>query len=100
MGWREALDDRPSEYALMELLPADRIALARELLAGTGRVVARDVGEIPNDEWGGVSRAAGWNACRAAMMGGATADDMPGIKAQILNRRAMMVLGCLNDDAT
>lgn len=48
-----------------------RIALAREMLKGTGRVVARDVGLKPHDDWGDIitdARADGWNACRAAML--------------------------------
>ena len=48
-------------------MPApDRIALARELLEGTGRVVARDV-PVSNkaEPWW-----SGWNACRGSMMGG------------------------------
>jgi len=54
--------------ALISMPAPDRIALARELLAGTGRVVARDVGEQyleldDNRMW-----CHGWNACRAAMM--------------------------------
>lgn len=92
MGWREALaavfqrrhdewKDGKSEgisvgAAVMELSPADRIALARELLAGTGWVPARDVGEKPDpinqyDDhvWGKVE---GWNAARAAMLGDET----------------------------
>jgi hypothetical protein len=45
----------------------ERIALARALLAGTGRVVARDAGGrdgVEGDDWDD-----GWNACRAAMLG-------------------------------
>jgi len=86
MGWRDAVEQvvrdcclcgsdaeidamaRTVATLLSAMPPADCLALARELLP-EGWVVARDVGEIPNDEWGGVSRAGGWNACRAAMMG-------------------------------
>lgn len=76
--------------ALLAMPAAARIAMARELLAGTGRVVARDVGTtkpdaVPwryGDLWEGVQEDAdeenldaicngyadGWNACRAAML--------------------------------
>jgi hypothetical protein len=90
MGWRDDADlEKALRYlthgvgsneevfaALLAMPPADRIALARELLAGTGRVVAREVRRVeredapePNqidgddDAW-----VNGWNACRAAMM--------------------------------
>jgi len=43
----------------------ERIALARALLAGTGRVVAREVACPFND----TRAVTGWNACRAAMLG-------------------------------
>ncbi len=48
----------------------DRIARARELLAGTGRVVAKEVcvGDDPNDNPTAAAWARGWDACRAAMM--------------------------------
>lgn len=46
--------------------PADRIALARELLAGTGRVVVRDCGEMIGER-GFEQKADGWNAARAAL---------------------------------
>jgi hypothetical protein len=50
-------------------MPApDRIALARELLEGTGMVVAREVGKRHEGRTG-FDEAVGWNACRAAMMG-------------------------------
>lgn len=53
---------------LMEEPPADRIALARELLEGTGKVVAEPIDRrhttTPVDGYN-----AGWNACRAAMLG-------------------------------
>jgi len=80
MGWQDALGDRYTAGALKELSPEHRLALARELLP-EGRVVARDVaahaevGEfmIAENErermamlW---ARLAGWNACRAAMLG-------------------------------
>ena len=58
MGWQEWLGERFEIWdaggnaswddwrVTVEDMPApDRIALARELLAGTGRVVARDVGD-------------------------------------------------------
>jgi hypothetical protein len=93
MAWRERLaalfNDRHEEWRLgqresvsagdtvLALPTHDRIALARELLANTGMVVARDVGVVeredapePNqidgddDAW-----VNGWNDCRAAMMG-------------------------------
>ena len=85
MGWREEFANTfdvlrngqlgTTEDALAWLLslpPADRIALARELLQGTGRVVARDVGEWPDkraqlSDAQGYYRAA-WNACRAKML--------------------------------
>ena len=53
---------------LLAMPPADRIALTRELLEGTGRVVARDVDapEIATSWFAG-----GWVACRATML----ADD-------------------------
>lgn len=55
---------------LLAMPLADRIAFARELLAGTGRVVARDVGERGSEResegWPGPND--GWNACRAAML--------------------------------
>lgn len=95
MGWREALrrllemaHHNPTPFeantfmAFVADWPApDRIALARELLEGTGRVVARDVAAIEgvgelmvadNDRMRHAmvaARAAGWNACRAAMLG-------------------------------
>jgi hypothetical protein len=73
MGWREVVASvkgwdgmtigtdaaKRVADALAAMPPPDRLALARELLPA-GFVVARDV----------------------------TADDLPGIKAQILNRRA------------
>lgn len=54
--------------ALLTMPTPDRIALARELLEGTGRVVARDVDapEIATSWFAG-----GWVACRATML----ADD-------------------------
>lgn len=39
MGWRESLGDRYTADALMGLSAPDRIALARELLEGTGKVI-------------------------------------------------------------
>lgn len=63
------------ETALLTMPMADRIVLARELLEGTGRVVARDVGEMqtPGDRWDDAAwaRQESHNACRAAML----ADD-------------------------
>lgn len=47
----------------------DRIAHARKLLAGTGLVLARDVGPWRPDANGEYTQAAmGWNGCRAAML--------------------------------
>lgn len=58
------------ETALRAMPAPDRIALARELLAGTGRVVARDVpGSVICDPWW-----MGWDACRQAML---PKDDTP-----------------------
>ena len=57
--------------ALFALPPADRIALARELLANTGRVVAREVDAMAyaDDLDPAVNgHRDGWNACRAAML--------------------------------
>lgn len=66
-----------AERALRAMPAPDRIGLARELLAGTGRVVAREVRPYPDEveytpplmanpdfEWW----MGGWNACRAAML--------------------------------
>ena len=47
----------------------DRIALARELLDGAGRVVAPDCGEIAVVDADTMERMDGWNDCRAAMLG-------------------------------
>lgn len=59
MGWRERMQRlRVVPEALLDMPAADRIALARELLAGTGYGAA-----ILPDVWDA-------NACRAAMMGG------------------------------
>jgi hypothetical protein len=100
MGWRtafvlvlEAGEPNGLTYAncqqvadaLLAMPAPDRIALARELLPA-GFVVAREVACPFND----TRAVTGWNACRAAMMAEVIADDLPGIKAQILNRRAMM----------
>ena len=86
MGWREVLEDwvhrwcdAPGQLAnrakedlalTLTAMPApDRIALARELLAGTGREATHDdapcqmTGEQA-DAW-----ASGYNAARAAMLG-------------------------------
>jgi hypothetical protein len=73
MGWREAIGDRFTADALLGLSQSDRIALARELLAGTGRVVARDVGVMAyaDDLDPAINgHCDGWNACRTAMLGG------------------------------
>jgi hypothetical protein len=95
MGWREVLalhaecetlrtesDEMPVKLGARVLsMTADlRIAFARELLAGTGRVVARDVSTLDPAKdpmphmtsgrdygWRGC-HADGWNACRAAML--------------------------------
>ena len=83
MGWRSSYTrilerDEPDgityaalkrvEAAMLSMPHPDRIALARELLEGTGRVVARDVDapEIATSWFAG-----GWVACRATML----ADD-------------------------
>ena len=55
--------------ALNHAPPADRIALARELLAGTGRVVAREVEAQPAYLPPNSALMLGWNAARAAMLG-------------------------------
>lgn len=64
MGWREVIytvlsgyagttDDRceviadAMEERLLDMLETDRIALARELLAGTGKVVANEMDKVP-----------------------------------------------------
>lgn len=63
----ERAEARHAEAGLRRLMAYPevvRVALARELLAGTGRVVARDLGTIEDSEHG-----QGWNACRAAMLG-------------------------------
>jgi hypothetical protein len=90
MGWREVLDtvlewelpervrkDVADEWhkRILAMPPADRIALARELLAGTGFVVARMAQAFPSDVPADVpivqhnAYRRGWNACRAAMLG-------------------------------
>ena len=76
MGWRDELDARTWHIAalipdrLLAMPVPDRIALARELLAGTGRVVAKDVGKWHPQANGVLSVSAkGWNGCRAAMLG-------------------------------
>lgn len=83
MGWRDLLEaaaeevdfgtmeyDGPAQLLLAMPAP-DRIALARELLAGTGRVDVRVVGvsieHFRMTSWE-VAHSRGWNACRAAMM--------------------------------
>jgi len=74
MAWRDHIDaafggatagDRLAD-AKQDMPIPDRIALARELLAGTGLVVAWDVGAVRVLGDGGV----GWNACRRAMLEG------------------------------
>jgi hypothetical protein len=61
--------------ALLAMPPSDRIALARELLAGTGYVpvVLPDEWDTPGDDPLNVAYADGWNdalrACRAVMLG-------------------------------
>ena len=96
MGWREnvarwARDEADGDpdtadalasdipRVLCGMLDADRIALARELLAGTGRVVAKDVAFRETRSVGVISGGIvdaitstydnGWNAARAAMLG-------------------------------
>jgi hypothetical protein len=81
MGWRVAFvrvleDGEPNGLtygncqqvadALLAMPPADRIALARELLP-EGFVVARDVPPLERAAVPQYRR--GWNACRAAMLG-------------------------------
>jgi hypothetical protein len=80
MGWRDAVDkacrstiagdELADAIHAGEISPTDRIALARELLKGTGRVVARDVPAaiIPEHPLMQNVQAVGWNACRAAML--------------------------------
>lgn len=82
MGWREAIQAVLVDVSfgsrgggnwmaktLLAMPDPDRIALARELLAGTGRVVARDVGEKLVPGWRqDACLAQGWNECRAAML--------------------------------
>lgn len=82
MGWREdaelhkalrylchGVGSNEEVFAALLSMPAPaRIAFARELLAGTGRVVARDV-YVPERYPSGSRARDGWNACRAAMMG-------------------------------
>jgi hypothetical protein len=71
LGWahRNNTPFRPETFIgfVSQWSDEHRIALARELLAGTGRVVARDVGEL-SANFDDNTRD-GWNACRAAMMG-------------------------------
>lgn len=58
--------------ALTAMPVPDRIALARELLAGTGRAVVVPVGKDEAQEtWDDYRRGErdGWNACRAIMLG-------------------------------
>ena len=78
MGWRDAFASNMGETharvgdavrALLAMPPADRIAMARELLAGTGCVVVRDVGEQYLELDDNRMHAHGWNACRAEMLG-------------------------------
>lgn len=96
MGWREVIIQTVWDYTgctdaraettcagiedrLAAMPPADRIAMARELLQGTGKCVARDVGDSdgnaclnPNaGAYDGTepAYAHGWNACRAKMLG-------------------------------
>ena len=82
MGWRDWMRNHviaahgvnPSvtepdlAAALLAMPTPDRIALARELLVGTGRVVAEPIDRrhttTPVDGYN-----AGWNAARAAMLG-------------------------------
>ena len=82
MGGGETMSDAThlAVSCLLAMPPADRIALARELLAGTGRVVARDPGECGAREIlivpvPGVASPfkrgflTGFKTCRAAMLG-------------------------------
>jgi hypothetical protein len=89
MGWREVIIQTVWDYTgctdaraettaagiedrLADMPPADRIALARELLAGTGRVVARELEPFTEDrEQQPFERGfdAGWNEAIDAMLG-------------------------------
>ena len=58
--------------ALNHVPPADRIALARELLAGTGKVVAREMEMFAEDRGQSPFERgfdAGWNEAVDAMLG-------------------------------
>lgn len=90
--WQDALTKRGAKYpaltmseavlAALDMPDPARIALARELLKGTGRVVAREVEKHHERQWiagrfsfreacaQDLGRDEGWNACRAAMMEG------------------------------
>jgi hypothetical protein len=115
MGWRDVVSDLVSEIAegwlcssdveeaLLRMDEPDRIALARELLpagfvvapttATDGMCVAAtgrdDRGDQGQDRYA-LYRSIYAAMVEAAMMRDVTADDLPSIKAQILNRRAMM----------
>ena len=59
------------DYDFASMAVEDRLDMARELLAGTGLVVAKDVGELPAASvQGSVAVVETWNACRAAMLEG------------------------------
>ena len=87
MGWREALEEQlwalcdgcriEVRSSLFAMPTPDRIALARELLEGTGRVVARELEEVATVPYISGANSAysynagysdGHNACRAAML--------------------------------
>jgi len=88
MAWRDVITQTVWDYTgcsdtrgeatgdaiaskLQDMPIPDRVALARELLAGTGLVVAKDVGELPAASvQGSVAVVETWNACRAAMLEG------------------------------
>jgi hypothetical protein len=81
MRWREVLEEAAEDIEwgslrrdavgnrLLTMPPADRIALARELLEGTQRVVAREVEAQPAYLPPNSALMLGWNAARAAMLG-------------------------------
>jgi hypothetical protein len=69
--WEGTVRHVRDDVRLRRASEADRLALARELLAGTGRVVARvpDAQPVGDVDDTGYDWNDGWNACRAAMMG-------------------------------
>ena len=72
MGWRDELKSDWTAALLLAMPPADRIALARELLEGTQRVVAREMEMFAEDRGQSPFERgfdAGWNEAGAAMLG-------------------------------